>query len=225
MDRVLGRAARRNGRRLRARRELPLDARRLDGAVRLGHLRRRLRPPGRGDGSLRPRSRRRDPARFTRPPDHGPGRPGDRRRPPGRVPDPCRGDPRLEPRPAAHVPRPRRRVGAPGRVRARGQAVALRHHEHVLRLPRARCAAAVEGYTARARDRAVLRGLDVRVARRARRQRLGLPARDAAAAPRPLLVHPSLFEPSLCPPGKEACFVEQIAPYELRDGGHEAWAT
>ncbi len=36
-------------------------------------------------------------------------------------------------------------------------------------------------------------------------------------------VHPSLFEPSLCPPGKEACFLEQIAPYELRDGGHDAW--
>jgi phytoene dehydrogenase-like protein len=36
-------------------------------------------------------------------------------------------------------------------------------------------------------------------------------------------VHPSLFEQSLCPPGKEACFVEQIAPYELADGGHEAW--
>jgi phytoene dehydrogenase-like protein len=36
-------------------------------------------------------------------------------------------------------------------------------------------------------------------------------------------VHTSLFEPSLCPPGKEACFLEQIAPYELRDGGHQAW--
>jgi phytoene dehydrogenase-like protein len=37
-------------------------------------------------------------------------------------------------------------------------------------------------------------------------------------------VNPSLFEPSLCPPGKAASFVEQIAPYELRDGGHDAWA-
>jgi len=37
-------------------------------------------------------------------------------------------------------------------------------------------------------------------------------------------VHPSLFEPSLCPAGKEACFVEQIAPYELREGGSGAWA-
>jgi phytoene dehydrogenase-like protein len=36
-------------------------------------------------------------------------------------------------------------------------------------------------------------------------------------------VHTSLFEPSLCPSGKEACFIEQIAPYELREGGHEAW--
>jgi len=30
-------------------------------------------------------------------------------------------------------------------------------------------------------------------------------------------VHPSLFEPSLAPNGKEACFVEQIAPYDLRE--------
>jgi phytoene dehydrogenase-like protein len=30
-------------------------------------------------------------------------------------------------------------------------------------------------------------------------------------------VHPSLFEPQLAPAGKEACFVEQIAPYELRE--------
>ena len=50
--------------------------------------------------------------------------------------------------------------------------------------------------------------------------RLGVPPRQ----PGLFSVHPSLFEPSLCPPGKEACFVEQIAPYELRDGGHEAWA-
>ena len=49
--------------------------------------------------------------------------------------------------------------------------------------------------------------------------RLGLPPRQ----PGLFSVHPSLFEPSLCPPGKEACFVEQIAPYELREGGHEAW--
>jgi phytoene dehydrogenase-like protein len=49
--------------------------------------------------------------------------------------------------------------------------------------------------------------------------RLGLPPRQ----PGLFSVHPSLFEPSLSPPGKEACFVEQIAPYELRDGGHEAW--
>jgi phytoene dehydrogenase-like protein len=49
--------------------------------------------------------------------------------------------------------------------------------------------------------------------------RLGVPPRR----PGLLSVHPSLFEPSLCPEGKEACFVEQIAPYELRDGGHDAW--
>jgi phytoene dehydrogenase-like protein len=49
--------------------------------------------------------------------------------------------------------------------------------------------------------------------------RLGVPPRQ----PGLFSVHPSLFEPSLCPPGKEACFVEQIAPYELRDGGHERW--
>jgi len=49
--------------------------------------------------------------------------------------------------------------------------------------------------------------------------RLGVPPRQ----PGLFSVHPSLFEPSLCPPGKEACFVEQIAPYELRQGGHEAW--
>jgi phytoene dehydrogenase-like protein len=49
--------------------------------------------------------------------------------------------------------------------------------------------------------------------------RLGVPPRQ----PGLFSVHPSLFEPSLCPPEKEACFVEQIAPYELRQGGHEAW--
>lgn len=49
--------------------------------------------------------------------------------------------------------------------------------------------------------------------------RLGVPPRQ----PGLFSVHPSLFEPSLCPPGKEACFVEQIAPWELADGGHEAW--
>jgi phytoene dehydrogenase-like protein len=49
--------------------------------------------------------------------------------------------------------------------------------------------------------------------------RLGVPPRR----PGLFSVHTSLFEPSLCPEGKEACFVEQIAPYELRDGGHEAW--
>jgi phytoene dehydrogenase-like protein len=35
-------------------------------------------------------------------------------------------------------------------------------------------------------------------------------------------VHPSLFEPGLAPAGKEACFVEQIAPYELRG---DDWAA
>jgi phytoene dehydrogenase-like protein len=49
--------------------------------------------------------------------------------------------------------------------------------------------------------------------------RLGVPPRQ----PGLFTVHPSLFEPSLCPPGKEACFCEQIAPWELRDGGPEAW--
>lgn len=49
--------------------------------------------------------------------------------------------------------------------------------------------------------------------------RLGVPPRQ----PGLFSVHPSLFEPSLCPPGREACFVEQIAPYELREGGREAW--
>ena len=49
--------------------------------------------------------------------------------------------------------------------------------------------------------------------------RLGIPPRR----PGLFSVHPSLFEPSLCPAGKEACFVEQIAPYELAGGGHEAW--
>ncbi len=49
--------------------------------------------------------------------------------------------------------------------------------------------------------------------------RLGVPPRQ----PGLFSVHPSLFEPSLCPEGAEACFVEQIAPWELRDGGHEAW--
>jgi phytoene dehydrogenase-like protein len=49
--------------------------------------------------------------------------------------------------------------------------------------------------------------------------RLGVPP----SQPGLFSVHPSLFEPSLCPEGKEACFVEQIAPYELREGGHEPW--
>jgi phytoene dehydrogenase-like protein len=49
--------------------------------------------------------------------------------------------------------------------------------------------------------------------------RLGVPPRR----PGLFTVHPSIFEPSLCPPGKEACFCEQIAPYDLRDGGPEAW--
>jgi phytoene dehydrogenase-like protein len=49
--------------------------------------------------------------------------------------------------------------------------------------------------------------------------RLGIPPRQ----PGLFTVHPSLFEPSLCPPGKAASFCEQIAPYELRDGGPGAW--
>ena len=49
--------------------------------------------------------------------------------------------------------------------------------------------------------------------------RLGIPPRN----PGLFSVHPSLFEPSLAPEGKEACFVEQIAPYELREGGSAAW--
>src|SRR5207253_297056 len=51
--------------------------------------------------------------------------------------------------------------------------------------------------------------------------RLGVPPRQ----PGLFTVHPSLFEPSLCPPGAEACFCEQIAPYELRQGGPQAWET
>lgn len=47
--------------------------------------------------------------------------------------------------------------------------------------------------------------------------RLGVPPRT----PGLFTVHPSLFEPSLAPAGKEACFVEQIAPYELREGRWE----
>ena len=49
--------------------------------------------------------------------------------------------------------------------------------------------------------------------------RLGLPPRQ----PGLFTVHPSLFEPSLCPPGKEATFCEQIAPWELSEGGYEGW--
>jgi phytoene dehydrogenase-like protein len=49
--------------------------------------------------------------------------------------------------------------------------------------------------------------------------RLGLPPRT----PGLFTVHPSLFEPSLCPPGKQASFCEQIAPWELREGGSAAW--
>ena len=49
--------------------------------------------------------------------------------------------------------------------------------------------------------------------------RLGI----APRTPGLFTVHPSLFEPSLCPPGKAASFCEQIAPWELREGGPEAW--
>jgi phytoene dehydrogenase-like protein len=49
--------------------------------------------------------------------------------------------------------------------------------------------------------------------------RLGIPPRT----PGLFTVHPSLFEPSLCPPGKAASFCEQIAPWELREGGPEVW--
>jgi len=49
--------------------------------------------------------------------------------------------------------------------------------------------------------------------------RLGVPPRR----PGLFTVHPSLFEPSLAPAGTESCFCEQIAPYELRDGGRDAW--
>jgi phytoene dehydrogenase-like protein len=49
--------------------------------------------------------------------------------------------------------------------------------------------------------------------------RLGVPPRT----PGLFTVHPSLFEPSLCPPGKAASFCEQIAPWELREGGPDAW--
>ena len=38
-------------------------------------------------------------------------------------------------------------------------------------------------------------------------------------------VHPSLFDPGLAPAGKEACFVEQIAPYTLRDGDWRSAAS
>ena len=51
--------------------------------------------------------------------------------------------------------------------------------------------------------------------------RLGVPPRR----PGLFTVHPSLFEPSLCPPGKEACFCEQIAPYDLREGGPRRGTT
>jgi phytoene dehydrogenase-like protein len=47
--------------------------------------------------------------------------------------------------------------------------------------------------------------------------RLGVPPRT----PGLFSVHPSLFEPSLAPAGAEACFVEQIAPYDLRDARWE----
>ncbi len=49
--------------------------------------------------------------------------------------------------------------------------------------------------------------------------RLGIPPRQ----PGLFTVHPSRFESSLAPAGQEACFCEQIAPYELREGGAAAW--
>ena len=49
--------------------------------------------------------------------------------------------------------------------------------------------------------------------------RLGVPPTQ----PGLFTVHPSIFEPSLCPPGKEACFCERIPPYDLREGGPDAW--
>ncbi|MBF6222483.1 NAD(P)/FAD-dependent oxidoreductase [Nocardia abscessus] len=49
--------------------------------------------------------------------------------------------------------------------------------------------------------------------------RLGVPPRT----PGLFTVHPSIFDSSLVPGGGEACFCEQIAPYELREGGSAAW--
>ncbi|WP_040840314.1 phytoene desaturase family protein [Nocardia brevicatena] len=49
--------------------------------------------------------------------------------------------------------------------------------------------------------------------------RLGVPPRS----PGLFTVHPSVFDASLAPAGGESCFCEQLAPYELRDGGSAAW--
>ena len=111
------------------------------------------------------------------------------------------------------------------RPRSPASAVALRRHEHVLPLPRSRRAGALEGATDDHRRRALLRRVDVRVARRPRRQRVRLPARGAAAPAGPLLRAYLALRAEPLPPGKEARFVEQIAPYDLPDGGHEAWAS
>ena len=151
------------------------------------------------------------------------GRARERRPRPGeRIP--VEGHAGLEPRPEAHVPRARRRRRAPARVPPARRALALRR--------RCRCSAATWRSTSRCAGSAaefdprvqecfavsMCESLDV-LDDNASDCRLGVPPRS----PGLFSVHPSLFEPSLCPAGKEACFVEQIAPYELRDGGTGAW--
>ena len=188
MDRLLGRAARWHGRRLRARGQLPGDARRLDRAARLGDLRRWVGEARRGDGGTSRSPRRPGARRHDRPPDRGLGRPRPSGRPRYGRADVRRGShARLEPRPEAHVPRARRRRRPARGVSPVCRALALRRDVDVLLLPGARDAGALARGRVRSARRGVLRSLDVRDARPARRQRLRLPARGTAPQPRPLL--------------------------------------
>ena len=154
-----------------------------------GDLRRRLGEARRGDGGVSPRPRRRGAGRRDRAADRGLGRSRAR----AVVLDTgerisVEGHARLEPRPEAHVPRARRATPScpPGVPPAR-RALALRRHVDVLLLPGARRAGALEGSRVRPARSAVLRGVDVRDARPARRQRVRLPARDPASQPGPVL--------------------------------------
>ena len=220
LDRLLGCPARRHGRRLRPRRQLPGHARRLARALRLGDLRRRLLTLAQAmAASSRTTAARFAWTRTVRQIEVGGGRAravelddGD--------PHSRAGHPRLEPRPEAHVPRARRRGGARGGLRPRVRrwrydAMSMFCVYLALDAP-VRWKAAELG---RGR-RAVLRRLDLRVARRPRRQRVRLPPRDLP--PRSPASSPSIPRSSSRASARRArrpASASRSLPRSSRDGG------